>query len=58
MCVASDRAALAAIPDLRHQSILYEANHTFMRDDGERWDPLRADLAWAELTGFLARELS
>ena len=51
-------ATLAAIPDLRHQSILYEANHTFMRDDGERWDPQRADQAWAELTGFLARELS
>ena len=51
-------ATLAAIPQLRHQSILYEANHTFMRDDGERWDPQCADQAWAELTGFLGRELS
>ena len=51
-------ATLASIPQLRHQSRLYEANHTFMRDDGERWDPQRADQAWAELTGFLQRELS
>ena len=51
-------ATLASFPDLRHQSRLYEANHTFMRDDGERWDPQCADQAWAELTGFLERELS
>ena len=51
-------ATLAALPHLQHRSILYEANHTFMRDDGERWDPQCADQAWAELTGFLERELS
>lgn len=49
--------ALAALPDLRHRTLLYEANHTFMRDDGDRWDPECADLAWVEMLHFLRQEL-
>ena len=48
---------LAALPDLRHRTLLYEANHTFMRDDGERWDPECADQAWSAMIDFLRREL-
>ena len=50
-------AALAAWPELRHHTLLYDAEHTFMRDDGERWDPPCADQAWGELMTFLRREL-
>ena len=50
-------ATLAALPDLRHRTLLYEANHTFMRDDGERWDPECADQAWAQLIQFLRQEI-
>jgi carboxymethylenebutenolidase len=35
-------------PDIR----LYEANHTFMRDDGYRYDPVATDAAWAVITTF------
>ncbi|HEY9627103.1 MAG TPA: dienelactone hydrolase family protein [Coleofasciculaceae cyanobacterium] len=35
---------------------LYEgANHTFMRDDGDRFDPVATDRVWAEVTAFLSR---
>ena len=37
--------------------MLVEANHTFMRDDGWRWDPELADRAWAAVMAFLKREL-
>lgn len=43
---------------VRHQSLLYENNHTFMRDDGYRYDPAATDTAWAEITAFLERVLS
>jgi carboxymethylenebutenolidase len=36
-----------------HTTSLYEANHTFMRDDGDRFDPVATDTAWTEITGFL-----
>lgn len=36
-----------------HTTSLYEANHTFMRDDGDRFDPVATDAAWAEIIVFL-----
>lgn len=39
----------------RHRSLLYEANHTFMRDDGYRYDPVATDAAWAEIIAFLGQ---
>lgn len=41
-----------------NQVILYEANHTFMRDDGYRYDPVATNLAWGEITQFLSQNLS
>lgn len=38
-----------------HKTLLYEADHTFMRDDGYRYDPVATDAAWAEIIAFLAR---
>jgi carboxymethylenebutenolidase len=49
--------ALGAVPDLQHCTLLYPADHTFMRDDGERWDPECADHAWRELIEFFRKEL-
>lgn len=40
-----------------HKSLLYEANHTFMRDDGYRFDPVATDAAWAEIIESLKRSL-
>ena len=40
-----------------HRVSLYEANHTFMRDDGDRFDPVATDTAWAEITTFLHQVL-
>lgn len=40
-----------------HQVVSYEADHTFMRDDGYRFDPVATDLAWTEITTFLQRVL-
>ncbi|MGB3491862.1 MAG: dienelactone hydrolase family protein [Elainellaceae cyanobacterium] len=40
---------------ITHKSLLYEANHTFMRDDGDRYDPAVTDTAWQEITAFLTR---
>ncbi|MBD0336589.1 MAG: dienelactone hydrolase family protein, partial [Cyanobacteria bacterium Co-bin13] len=40
---------------IQHQTLLYEANHTFMRDDGYRYDPVATDAAWAEIVAFLAQ---
>ncbi|MBW4659585.1 MAG: dienelactone hydrolase family protein [Drouetiella hepatica Uher 2000/2452] len=35
---------------------LYEgANHTFMRDDSDRFDPVATDRVWAEVTAFLSQ---
>ena len=39
----------------RYKSLIYEANHTFMRDDGYRYDPVASDQAWGEIIDFLAR---
>ena len=56
---AEDRErVLEALRGLRHETVLFEANHTFMRDDGWRWDPDLADQAWAAVITFLRRELS
>ena len=35
-----------------HKSLIYEANHTFMRDDGYRYDPVATDAAWKEIIEF------
>lgn len=41
-----------------HKTLLYEANHTFMRDDGYRYDPVATDAAWKESISFLSRVLA
>jgi len=44
---------------VKHRAIVYEAaDHTFMRDDGHRFDPVYTDAAWAETTQFLKAALS
>ena len=48
---------LSSLASLRHETVLLKAQHTFMRDDGWRWDPDLADQAWAAVMGFLRREL-
>jgi carboxymethylenebutenolidase len=54
----SDRQTLikalenAGIP---HQVFLYEAEHTFMRDDGYRYDSAATTSAWSEIVAFFAR---
>ena len=50
-------ANLASIPNLNHQTSLFECNHTFMRDDGARWDPQRSDECWNLITQFLDDKL-
>lgn len=35
------------------KTLIYSANHTFMRDDGYRYDPAATDAAWAEIVAFL-----
>lgn len=40
---------------VQYQIRLYNADHTFMRDDGYRFDPAATDAAWAEITAFLER---
>lgn len=40
---------------VKHKSLLYEANHTFMRNDGYRYDPQASDDAWAEIIKFFNR---
>jgi carboxymethylenebutenolidase len=48
---------LKAIEDAKipHQVFLYEAEHTFMRDDGYRYDSAAATSAWLEIIAFLGR---
>jgi carboxymethylenebutenolidase len=36
-----------------HKTLIYPANHTFMRDDGYRYDPAATDAAWGEVIAFL-----
>lgn len=43
--------------NVQHKTSLYEANHTFMRDDGYRYDPLATDKAWGEIIPFLENAL-
>jgi carboxymethylenebutenolidase len=38
-----------------HQVFLYAAEHTFMRDDGYRYDSVATTSAWLEITKFLNR---
>ncbi|AKG20779.1 dienelactone hydrolase family protein [Calothrix sp. 336/3] len=40
---------------VRHQVCLYAAEHTFMRDDGYRYDAAATTSAWAEIITFLGR---
>lgn len=42
----------ASVP---HKTLLYEAEHTFMRDDGYRYDSVAATSAWAEIVAFFER---
>lgn len=54
----SDRITLIrAIEDAKvsHKVVLYEAEHTFMRDDGDRYDSAATTSAWAEIVEFLGR---
>ncbi|BAT53600.1 hypothetical protein NOS3756_25610 [Nostoc sp. NIES-3756] len=54
----SDRQTLIkAIADVGvpHKVVLYEAEHTFMRDDGYRYDAVAATSAWQEIVEFLGR---
>lgn len=44
--------------NIAHQVLIYEANHTFMRDDGYRYDPAATDAAWIEIVAFLNRLLN
>lgn len=37
-----------------HQVLMYEAEHTFMRDDGYRYDSVAATSAWGEIIDFLS----
>lgn len=37
---------------IKYRSLIYEANHTFMRDDGYRYDPVATDAAWSEIIKF------
>jgi carboxymethylenebutenolidase len=41
-----------------HQILLYEAEHTFMRDDGYRYDSAAATSAWSEIVAFYSSHLS
>ncbi|HLP89395.1 MAG TPA: dienelactone hydrolase family protein [Nostocaceae cyanobacterium] len=40
-----------------HQFFCYEAEHTFMRDDGYRYDSAASTSAWQEIIAFLKRTL-
>ncbi len=40
--------------NIPHKVCLYEAEHTFMRDDGYRYDSAAATSAWTEILAFLA----
>ena len=39
--------------EVNNKTVTYQANHTFMRDDGYRYDPVATDAAWVEITRFL-----
>jgi carboxymethylenebutenolidase len=39
-------------PGIRYNTLLYEAEHAFTRDEGPRFDPEATDLAFAEVIGL------
>ncbi len=41
-----------------HLVVLYEAEHTFMRDDGYRYDSAATTSAWSEIVAFFERMLA
>lgn len=41
--------------NIAHKIVTYEAQHTFMRDDGYRYDPVATTAAWSEIVVFLER---
>lgn len=41
---------------VHHQFFSYEAEHTFMRDDGYRYDAVAATSAWEQIIAFLERK--
>lgn len=41
-----------------HKSLLYEADHTFMRDDGHRYAPVATDVAWGEIVAFFGQRMN
>ena len=42
---------------VRYEARLYDAEHTFMRDEGARYDPLAADQAFEAMAQLFARRL-
>ncbi|HEY4223809.1 MAG TPA: dienelactone hydrolase family protein [Myxococcota bacterium] len=42
---------------IRYEARLYDAEHTFMRDEGNRWDPDAADRAFGAVVGLFKRSL-
>ncbi|WP_035985884.1 dienelactone hydrolase family protein [Leptolyngbya sp. KIOST-1] len=45
-----------ATAGIEPKTLIYSANHTFMRDDGYRYDPAASDAAWGEIIAFLEAE--
>ena len=43
---------------VRHETLLYKADHVFMRNDNYRYDPVATDDAWFKITSFFERLLS
>lgn len=44
--------------NIPHLVLLYEAEHTFMRDDGYRYDSAATTSAWSEIVAFFERILA
>ncbi len=44
--------------NINHKVVLYAAEHTFMRDDGYRYDPEKSTSAWSEIITFLSNNFS
>ncbi|MBW4655960.1 MAG: dienelactone hydrolase family protein [Kaiparowitsia implicata GSE-PSE-MK54-09C] len=42
---------------VEYETRLYDANHTFMRDDGYRYDSAATDAAWVDIMTFLQQNL-
>ena len=40
---------------VRHRTLLYKAQHAFMRDEGERYDPEATDHAFAEMVALFRK---